>query len=50
MADPEVLGFEHMGLDPRLLQVPGGLRSRPAWRGRQVPGGLRNRPVWRGRR
>lgn len=31
MADPEVLGFEHMGLDPRLLQVPGGLRSRRAW-------------------
>lgn len=21
MADPEFLGFEHMGLDPRLLQV-----------------------------
>lgn len=23
MEDPESLGFEHMGLDHRLLQVPG---------------------------
>lgn len=23
MEDPETLGFEHMGLDHRLLQVPG---------------------------
>lgn len=32
MADPEALGFEHMGLDPRLLQVPGGA-ERPGRRG-----------------
>ena len=33
MADPEVLGFEHMGLDPRLLQVPGRAEE-PGRRGR----------------
>lgn len=32
MADPEALGFEHMGLDPRLLQVP-GRAERPGQRG-----------------
>lgn len=33
MADPEALGFEHMGLDPRLLQVPGRaeLPGRRGW-------------------
>lgn len=31
MEDQEALGFEHMGLDPRLLQVWGRLWS-GAWR------------------
>lgn len=43
MAESEQLGFEHMGLDPRLLQVPRGLRIRARGRGPgEGRGGLRS--------
>lgn len=58
MEDPESLGFEHMGLDHRLLQVPGRLRSRTdgGWERWQAARRLsrplsspRPSPIWAGR-
>lgn len=40
MEDPELLGFEHMGLDPRLLQVLGRAEE-PVRGGGEVAAGQR---------
>lgn len=47
MADSEQLGFEHMGLDPRLLQVLRGLRIRAGVAGGSGDAaGSEARPAW----